>query len=127
MRGFLHFWFVGGHEGGYWTFVDQGEVPNSLCQDTSHGYNYDKIHTLKDGDKLTVFDKNNPTKIVWKGTVSLAQNPAPRTEGPFIFRVLARILAEQKGVDRETWSKWFLETYPAELFPAAEKQIALRS
>ena len=108
MRGFLDFWVEGGHEGGYWTFIDQGDVPNSLCQDTSHEYSHDKRHTLKDGDKLTVFDKDNPAKIVWKGTVSLTGHP----------------YTEQKELDRTTWARWFYRGYPAEFFPAPEKKTA---
>lgn len=50
------------------------------------------------GDHLTIFDKDDPTKIVWKGKIQHRKGSQ-----------------HQKGVDRKTWEGWFLRKHPAEL------------
>jgi hypothetical protein len=78
-------------------------------------WDWEGLHILKDGDQLTIFDKANPDKVVWRGTIAY---------GPFsILRQGKRgnwIQYDQLGVDRETWARWFMEGNPAVLMAAPE-------
>lgn len=76
-------------------------------------WNYEGLHILKDGDQLTIYSKDDPNKIVWSGTIKLRQYPL-FTEDAFGMW----IHADQEGVDRKTWAKWFFEEYPAKLIVA---------
>lgn len=107
LKGVCEFYSETGTEGGYWAFHDNAYI-------TPRGWSYDGLHILKDGDGLTIFSHDDPTKIVWQGIISLRKYP-PFTESVFGLW----IHADQDGVDRETWATYFLKEYPAELVPTA--------
>lgn len=98
LRGQLLFWFETGTEGGIWAF-----------QDEQYG-GYDGLRFLEDGDRLKVFDKEHPERIVWEGVVSLRPYPVFTEE---VFGLWIR--DDQEGVEREFWARLFFEGYPAEL------------
>lgn len=75
-------------------------------------WEYQGLHELGSGDKLTIFEKDNPSKIHWQGVVQLT----PRTL--FKHSVFGMwIQRDMKGWDREEWAKLFFKEYPAELLP----------
>lgn len=68
------------------------------------------LHFLKDGDHLTIYSKENPSEAVWEGTIQLRQFPLFTEHALGLW-----IHADQVGVARETWSKWFAKENPAQL------------
>lgn len=76
-------------------------------------WSYEGLHVLQDGDQLTIFDKDDPKKVVWDGKISLRQFGLFTEDAQGMW-----IHAEQKGIDRETWSNWFFKEYPARLTTA---------
>lgn len=94
------------------------------CQPEEHDFqpigeerwSYDGLCVLKDGDYLTIFSKDNGTDIIWSGYIQL--KPLPLfTETAFGMW----IHADQEGLDREIWARWFMESYPAELILGPEQ------
>lgn len=77
----------------------ESRLSNSLLEIS---FSYAGLHILKSGDELTVYDKNDPSLIIWTGIIQLGAGEHPGC--PI-----------QKGVDLETWKKWFQEEYPAML------------
>ena len=75
-------------------------------------WSYKGLHILENGDQLTIFSPDNPTQVVWSGTISLRQHPS-FTEDAFG----AWIHADQEGITRETWATYFFKEYPAKLIP----------
>ncbi len=109
LKGVCCFHSETGTEGGDWAFQDARYI---IAADN---WSYAGLHILEDGDQLTIFSKENPAEIVWAGKISLIEHDFfTQTVGPHKFW----IHADQNGVDRETWGKWFLENYPAELIPS---------
>jgi len=108
LSGVCEFHMETGTDGGYWSF--QGNQKQSVREFWSD----DNHHRLKDGDYLEIFSKTNPTEIVWSGTISLKKYP-PREEAAFGFL----IRADQNGIEREQWARWFFEEFPAKLIHAA--------
>lgn len=78
-------------------------------------WSYEGLHILKDGDRLTVYSPKKLDEIVWSGDVSLKKFPVFSQDAFGLW-----IHADQVGVDRETWAKWFFEEYPAELITKAK-------
>lgn len=75
---------------------------------------YEGLRILKNGDRLTIFDKNDPARIVWSGVINLREHPL------FTEHVFGMwIHADQQGLNRETWARWFLEENPAEFILAS--------
>ncbi len=66
-------------------------------------YNYIGLHILENGDRLTVYDKDNPSRVLWKGIIQIL----PNRKHPGI--------PIQMNVGRKKWCRWFLEGYPATL------------
>ena len=67
---------------------------------------------LKDGDDLAIFDKYDPAREIWRGAIRLREHS--------LFTESARgmwIHADQEGVPRDEWAKWFMSGYPAEYWP----------
>ena len=60
-------------------------------------WEYGGLHFLEDGDYLTIYDKNDETKIVWEGIIDL--EPTKKLYMPRSY---------QRGVSKEDWSKWFI-------------------
>lgn len=77
---------------------------------TKEFYLYEGFHILRGGDYLTIYLKEDPNKIVWQGKISLKQYPSFTQAAHGLW-----IHADQKGVDRETWAKYFMEEYPSKL------------
>ncbi len=73
-------------------------------------WSYEGLHCLENGDHLTIYSNENPEKIVWQGTIRLKQYDS-FTEHAFNFW----IHADQVGMERETWAKWFFDGNPAVL------------
>lgn len=109
MHGVLFFWSETGTEGGYWAFQEDPE---------QFGWSYDRLHVLEDGDRLTIFDKDNPEQIVWEGEISLIIHP---TFNEHVFGL--RIHSDQRDIDRETWAKRFIEEHPATLVEKHEAAV----
>lgn len=96
------------------TLPERADCPNGAHEEEiSDEYEWEGFHVLKNGDRLTIYAKDNPSEIVWSGTIRLRQYPrfTKHASGMWIH-------ADQKGVDRETWARWFLEEYPAALVVA---------
>ena len=110
LKGVCYFHSETGTEGGYWAFMERKYYDAS-----SQGWAYEGLHILKDGDQLTIFSLDDPTQVVWSGTISLRQYPL-FTEDAFGFW----IHADQKGIAREVWATYFLNEYLAELSPASK-------
>lgn len=99
LHGTCVFFSETGTEGGYWAF-----------QDSQHPDSYDGLHILKKGDQLIIYDKDDPQRVAWKGTVSLI----PRTsleENVFGWRIHSR----PQNADLEEWARLFFHGYPAML------------
>ncbi|MBU4421629.1 hypothetical protein L6259_03030 [Candidatus Parcubacteria bacterium] len=76
-------------------------------EEISDLWSYEGLNYLENGDILTIYSPNNPKKIEWRGTISLIRN----TSEPLTH-------TDQQGVEREKWTKYFLEKYPAQLIKA---------
>ena len=78
-------------------------------------WSYDGTHLLANGDHLTIFERNESTVVVWAGAVHL------RSYEVYTEKALGCwIHADQRGVEREIWARWFFDKYPARLVPARE-------
>jgi len=110
------------HVGDQWGTNSRGEP---FCAPGTHDFelicpedwSYEGLHVLKDGDRLTVYAKDDPSAVVWSGTIRLKQHRlfSKHANGMWIH-------ADQKGVSRKQWAKWFFKGYPAELRPAPDKK-----
>lgn len=109
LEGVCHFHSETGTEGAFWAFQDSRFIfPNG-------GWSYEGLHALCDGDRLTIYSPDNPQQVVWSGTISLRQHPQFTEHASGLW-----IHADQDGVARDTWAKYFFEEYPAKLVPAPE-------
>ena len=80
-------------------------------------WSYDGLHILKDEDRLTIYSKESPTKVVWSGIIKLRQYPLFSESVSNMW-----IHADQKGISRKKWAKWFLEEHPAKLILAESEK-----
>ena len=90
---------------------DNGQIEDRRKSDTLlvERFDYKGLHILKNVDKLKI---THPTenRIVWQGIINLDQYP--------VFKEHANgawIHADQKGNSREEWSKYFFDSFTAEL------------
>ncbi len=109
LHGVCYFHSETGTEGGYWAFQDE----NFIVEGGLYGqqFEYQGLHILENGYTLTIYDKIDKNKILWHGVIDL-------TIYPLFTQATSRgnwIHADQKGVERTTWERWFLEEYPATL------------
>jgi hypothetical protein len=122
----LSLWEVRGSTGGRFLTEYLGVHPDQLktCPADQHDFeptseedwSWDGMHVLADGDQLTIFDKNDTTVVVWSGAIRL------RSYEPYTEKALdCWIHADQEGVEREIWARWFFDRYPAQLEPANRK------
>lgn len=75
MRGICHFHSETGTEGGYWAFQDERHIKPPDA-DHPHGqWSYEGLHVLKDGDHLTILDKENGNQVLWSGKIRLVNYP----------------------------------------------------
>jgi hypothetical protein len=107
LKGLCFFHSETGTEGGYWAFQDSRHIS------PKGDWSYEGLHVLRDGDRLTIFSLAKPDEIVWSGVIKLLEHPL-FTEDAFGLWVHA----DQVGVDRDVWARWFYAEYPAELIPA---------
>lgn len=110
LEGVLHFWSETGTEGGYWAFQDKNFIFPPTEKWPHERWSYEGLHVLEDGDILTIFSKEDATKIVSTGAIKL-RNYEVFTESAFGMWVHC----DQEGVEREKWAHWFMEGYPAKL------------
>jgi hypothetical protein len=110
LTGVCHFFSETGTEGGHWAFQDAAYITPAGPGRSHPSWSYEGLHILEDGDRLTIFDREDGSMVVWKGEISLVQHPL-FTEDAFGFW----IHADQRGIERERWGKWFFGEYPAEL------------
>jgi hypothetical protein len=108
IRGVLEPFFETGTEGVIWSVYEDGRT------------GYDGLNCLADGDYLKIFDKEDPTKVVWEGIIDLEwernyrkypMNPeyGQQEVGGFWVHGL------QSDVTPQQWGHWFFKAYPAEL------------
>lgn len=72
-------------------------------------WDYEGLHILKDGDRLTIYNPDNKIEI-WAGIINLKQYDS-FTEGASGMW----IHADQIGVERNTWAEYFFRQLPAKL------------
>ena len=113
-RGVLEFWSETGTEGGFWAFQNEKFIKNRGTKNEQ--WSYDGLHVLENGDRLTIYDKNDLSKIVWRGVINLKHLPL-FTEDAYGYW----IHDDQIGIARRKWARWFIENYPAILIPAKKK------
>jgi hypothetical protein len=90
---------------------NDGTVEHNRKSDTLlvESWSYEGLHILRNGDYLRIF---HPTekKVVWEGNIELKQLPLFSESANGLW-----IHADQKGISREEWSKYFFGKYVAEL------------
>lgn len=75
------------------------------------------MRLLENGDKLTVLDKDDPSKIVWEGVIELQPHINHQAKKTSIQHCTH---ADQKDVECKIWEKYFAEHYPAKFVPASQ-------
>lgn len=76
------------------------------------------FHVLKNGDELTIYDKEDLEKVVWEGVISLTPFTVGKEQAFGMW-----IHNDQQGMDRETWAKWFMDMNPAKLVSKQKQKI----
>ena len=64
--------------------------------------------SLKSGDKLRIFTKD--ASLAWEGLIDLEQHEVFTEDAYGMW-----IYADQKGIPRDVWARYFLDELPAEL------------
>jgi hypothetical protein len=96
------------------------------CSPTKHTFaltmpfhwSWDGAHIIKDGDILTIFDKDDSTKKVWSGNIKLKQYESVKCPP----NTLTPIISKQKDIKRARWISWFVNKHPAKLTPLPKKK-----
>ena len=104
LEGICYFYTETGTEGGFWAFQDSQYIISPSQ------WSYEGLSLLEDGDQLIVYNPDNPREIVWSGIIDLEQLPLFKEQAYGFW-----IHADQKGIDRQVWAKFFLKEYPAQL------------
>jgi hypothetical protein len=112
LEGVCHFWSETGTEGGYWAFRDKRYIHPPDKDHPSGRWEYGGLWVLTEGDRITIYDKDDPKKVVWEGGVKLRNHPVFSEHAHGLW-----IHADQEGIDRKTWALWFLKEYPAKYTP----------
>ena len=87
-----------------------------ICADGDHEeyvgdeWSYKGLHILKNGDRLTIFSKDNPEEVAWEGIINLHYLPLFTEDAHGLW-----IHHDQDGVVREEWALWFFKCHPARL------------
>jgi hypothetical protein len=92
-----------------------GEDP-SKCKEGEHerdvgdSWSYEGLYILENGDHLTIFSPDNPSQVVWSGTISLKSHKlfSEHASGFWIHH-------DQEGIDREVWANFFFKEHTAQL------------
>ena len=74
------------------------------------GYEPELCH-LEHSQILNVYNKRNPQKVVWSGTIDIKQ----MERGDEVLAYGHWVGAVQIGVDRDMWARWFFGGFPATL------------
>jgi hypothetical protein len=107
IRGLGEAFWETGTEGVFWA-----------VQDEAHPAGYDGLHILENGDYLTIFDRVDRSKILWRGEIILEFESHRETNeygycGQAIFGRWVHGL--QRTRDVEEWATYFFCGYPMEL------------
>ncbi|HEY6437101.1 MAG TPA: hypothetical protein VIY47_10975 [Ignavibacteriaceae bacterium] len=108
IRGTLEPFSETGTEGVVWSLHEDGVV------------GYDGLNCLADGDYLTIFNPEDPEKVVWEGTIKLEweRNYHKYPNNPKYGQQAIMGLwvhGIQYNVEPDKWGFWFYKEYPAEL------------
>lgn len=81
-------------------------------EEIGDSWSYEGLHILQNHDHLTIYHPDN-NEEVWSGVINLEQF------GLFTERALGMwIHADQIGIERDVWAKYFFKEYSARLLPA---------
>ncbi len=97
--------------GPWWAFQDKRFIFRT--KDRGEQWLDAGLHILENGDRLTIYDKRKPGKIVWRGRIWLLRRPGSQA--------LEDRIGVQKSVNRKKWNEWFREGYPAGLIPTSAR------
>ncbi len=71
---------------------------------------YEGLHILKTGDRLTVYSKDDPSHVLWEGNVQLTPFTVYKdTWGAYWIH------NKPKNIDIDVWGRYFLDGHPAQL------------
>lgn len=91
--------------------TERPDCPDDMHEEAVYeDLNPEGCHYLEDGDHLTIYAKDDKTKVVWCGVVKQSFR---LVLDPKNMQVHTHV--EQEGVDPETWKRWFSENHPATL------------
>lgn len=76
-------------------------------------WSYDGLIILQDGDQLTIFDPHSAERL-WQGEIKLKPHKLFSEDASGFW-----IHADQIGIDRDEWAKYFFGGYPATLMREA--------
>jgi hypothetical protein len=110
LEGVCFFWSETGTEGGHWAFQDKKHIHPPDKEYPTLRWDYEGLWVLKDGDRLTIYEKDGSGRIVWEGEIKLHNHPLFTESAGGMW-----IHADQEGIDRKIWSRWFHQEYPARL------------
>lgn len=108
LRGVCHFHSETGTEGGFWAFQDEKFISPPCAEFPKGQWSYKGLHILKDGDRLTIYDKNDYQKVVWRGVIKLKQYSVFTQDAFGLW-----IHTDQEGLDRKVWARYFFDEHPA--------------
>jgi hypothetical protein len=108
LKGVIHLWSETGTEGGFWAFQDEKYIIPPTNDYPFGKWSYEGLYVLKTGDKLTIISPVDGS-VLWEGIIDLQEHPlfTEYTDAGFWLH------ADQKGIAREEWAKWFYGEYPA--------------
>jgi len=93
--------------------VDWNDGSSELRQsDTllTESWSYDGLHVLASGDRLIIYDKNEPGKVIWQGEINLSSFTVFKEDAHGMW-----IHNRQIGEETENWSIPFFQGNPAAL------------
>lgn len=76
-------------------------------------WSYEGLNVLADEDHLTIYDKEDPEKVAWDGDIHLKRHKLFTESASGLW-----IHADQIGITRDKWSRFFFEAHPATLVKA---------
>lgn len=110
LEGILHFYSETGTEGGHWAFQDAQHIKKKPGYEEQ--WSYEGLHILRDGDYLIIYHPQKKDQEIWSGVIALERYDLFSQDASGMW-----IHADQKGIAREVWAKYFFEEYPAKLLP----------
>jgi hypothetical protein len=107
IRGLGQAFWETGTEGVFWS-----------VQDAKHPTGYDGLFILENGDHLTIFDKDDMAKTLWRGEITLEYESHRETnEYGYCGQAISGCWVHglQRTRDVEQWATYFFCGYPMEL------------